>query len=148
MLASKSPSWPSTPWTMPLHSDVEMKRAVLDRSQTVSALPRRFKTTLTYSQGPCGTARLSKSIHQGMVDSKLRVHGIRNLRIADASVIPVIPVIPDCRIQNSVYMIGEKVSHNPATRLVSRLTHVVGCRHYQGCAQGSLRGQGYSVLCI
>jgi hypothetical protein len=41
------------------------------------------------------------------VDSKLRVHGVRNLRIADAS---VIPVIPDCRIQNSVYMIGEKVS--------------------------------------
>ena len=41
------------------------------------------------------------------MDSKLRVHGVRNLRIADAS---VIPVIPDCRIQNSVYMIGEKVS--------------------------------------
>lgn len=58
-------------------------------------------------QDPCGTARLSKSIHQGVVDSKLRVHGVRNLRIADAS---VIPVIPDCRIQNSVYMIGEKVS--------------------------------------
>jgi choline dehydrogenase-like flavoprotein len=56
---------------------------------------------------PCGTARLSKSIHQGVVDSKLRVHGVRNLRIADAS---IIPVIPDCRIQNSVYMIGEKVS--------------------------------------
>ncbi|KAL2859359.1 alcohol oxidase [Aspergillus pseudodeflectus] len=79
------------PWTMPLESDEEMKRAVLDRSQT--------------GFHPCGTARLSKSIHQGVVDEKLRVHGIRNLRVADAS---VIPVIPDCRIQNSVYMIGEK----------------------------------------
>jgi choline dehydrogenase-like flavoprotein len=49
---------------------------------------------------------LSKSIHQGVVDNKLRVHGIKNLRIADAS---VMPVIPDCRIQNSVYMIAEKV---------------------------------------
>lgn len=57
------------------------------------------------STDPCGTARLSKNIQQGIVDNKLRVHGIRNLRIADAS---VIPVIPDCRIQNSVYMIGEK----------------------------------------
>ncbi|KAG8418547.1 hypothetical protein J3459_012242 [Metarhizium acridum] len=78
---------------MPLHSDEEMKRAVLDRSQTGSH--------------PCGTARLSKSIHQGVVDSKLRVHGVKNLRIADAS---VIPVIPDCRIQNSVYMIGERAA--------------------------------------
>ncbi|KAJ0423160.1 oxidoreductase [Aspergillus carlsbadensis] len=79
------------PWTMPLESDEEMNRAVLDRSQT--------------GFHPCGTARLSKSIHQGVVDEKLRVHGIRNLRVADAS---VIPVIPDCRIQNSVYMVGEK----------------------------------------
>ncbi|KAJ5490177.1 Glucose-methanol-choline oxidoreductase [Penicillium expansum] len=79
------------PWKMPLDSDDDMNRAVLDRSQT--------------GFHPCGTARLSKSIHQGVVDSKLRVHGVRNLRIADAS---VIPVIPDCRIQNSVYMIGEK----------------------------------------
>ncbi|KAJ5799442.1 CAZyme family AA3 [Penicillium psychrosexuale] len=79
------------PWKMPLDSDDDMNRAVLDRSQT--------------GFHPCGTARLSKSIHQGVVDSKLRVHGVRNLRIADAS---IIPVIPDCRIQNSVYMIGEK----------------------------------------
>ncbi|KAF9776094.1 hypothetical protein IL306_005759 [Fusarium sp. DS 682] len=79
------------PWRMPLESDEEMKRAVLDRSQT--------------GFHPCGTARLSKNIQQGVVDSRLRVHGVKNLRIADAS---VIPVIPDCRIQNSVYMIGEK----------------------------------------
>ncbi|KAI9929321.1 hypothetical protein ASPWEDRAFT_69425 [Aspergillus wentii DTO 134E9] len=79
------------PWEMPLDSDEEMKKAVLDRSQT--------------GFHPCGTARLSKNIGQGVVDSRLRVHGIKNLRIADAS---IIPVIPDCRIQNSVYMIGEK----------------------------------------
>ncbi|THC95341.1 hypothetical protein EYZ11_005201 [Aspergillus tanneri] len=79
------------PWEMPLHSDEAMNKAVLERSQT--------------GFHPCGTARLSKSIHQGVVDSKLRVHGVRNLRIADAS---IMPVIPDCRIQNSVYMIGEK----------------------------------------
>lgn len=65
--------------------------------------------SLIFLIDPCGTARLSKSIHQGVVDSKLRVHGVKKLRIADAS---VIPVIPDCRIQNSVYMIGEKVSNN------------------------------------
>ncbi|KAF4585507.1 glucose-methanol-choline (gmc) oxidoreductase [Ophiocordyceps camponoti-floridani] len=79
------------PWNMPLHSDQEMKRAVLDRCQTAFH--------------PCGTARLSKSIDQGVVDSRLRVHGVKRLRVVDAS---IIPLIPDCRIQNSVYMIGEK----------------------------------------
>lgn len=79
------------PWDMPLHDDKLMKRTVLDRSQT--------------SFHPCGTARLSKNIQQGVVDPGLRVHGVKGLRVIDAS---VIPVIPDCRIQNSVYMVGEK----------------------------------------
>lgn len=79
------------PWEMPLNDDAEMKRAVLDRCQTAFH--------------PCGTNRLSKSKEQGVVDSGLKVHGVKNLRVIDAS---VIPVIPDCRIQNSVYMIGEK----------------------------------------
>ncbi|KAJ5521440.1 Glucose-methanol-choline oxidoreductase C-terminal [Penicillium freii] len=79
------------PWEMPLHDEKLMKMAVLDRSQT--------------SFHPCGTARLSKNIQQGVVDPNLKVHGIKNLRVIDAS---VIPVIPDCRIQNSVYMVGEK----------------------------------------
>ncbi|KAJ5286733.1 hypothetical protein N7478_002419 [Penicillium angulare] len=79
------------PWDMPLDSDEEMKRAVLDRCQTAFHLR--------------GTARLSRDIKQGVVDPKLRVHGIKTLRLIDAS---VIPAIPECRIQNSVYMIGEK----------------------------------------
>lgn len=79
------------PWEMPLDDDEKMKAAILDRVQT--------------SFHPCGTARLSKSIEQGVVDPRLRVHGVKNLRVIDAS---VIPEIPDCRIQNSVYMVGEK----------------------------------------
>ena len=79
------------PFPMPLDDDALMKRTVLDRSQT--------------SFHPCGTARLSKDIGQGVVDTNLKVHGVRNLRVIDAS---CIPVIPDCRIQNSVYMVAEK----------------------------------------
>ena len=81
------------PWDMPLESETEMKRAVLDRCQTAFH--------------PCGTARLSNSIDQGVVDPKLKVHGVKNLRVADAS---IVPIIPDCRIQNSIYMIGEKAA--------------------------------------
>jgi choline dehydrogenase len=79
------------PWEMPLHSDEEMKRAVLDRCQPAFH--------------PCGTTRLSKNIDQGVVNPKLKVHGIKNLRVIDAS---ITPIIPDYRIRNSVYMIGEK----------------------------------------
>lgn len=79
------------PWPMPRNSDEAMNKAILERSQT--------------GFHPCGTARLGLSIEQGVVDPSLRVHGTKNLRVIDAS---IIPVIPDCRIQNSVYMIGEK----------------------------------------
>ncbi|KAK4142887.1 uncharacterized protein C8A04DRAFT_29464 [Dichotomopilus funicola] len=79
------------PWPMPRHSDEAMNKMILERSQT--------------GFHPCGTARLSKDIKQGVVDPQLRVHGVKNLRVIDAS---VIPVIPDCRIQMSVYMIGER----------------------------------------
>ncbi|GAV48603.1 hypothetical protein ZYGR_0M00240 [Zygosaccharomyces rouxii] len=79
------------PWEMPLDDDKEMRKQILDRVQTAFH--------------PCGTARLSKSIKQGVVDPHLKVHGIEGLRVIDAS---VIPVIPDCRIQNSVYAVGEK----------------------------------------
>lgn len=50
---------------------------------------------------------MSPSIEEGVVDSKLRVYGVENLRVIDAS---VIPVIPDCRIQNAVYMLAEKTT--------------------------------------
>lgn len=79
------------PWNMPLHSDELMRTSVQDRVQT--------------SYHPCGTNRLSKNIDQGVVDPQLKVHGVDKLRVIDAS---VFPIIPDCRIQNTVYMVGEK----------------------------------------
>ncbi|KAH7125765.1 oxidoreductase [Dendryphion nanum] len=79
------------PWRMPRESDEAMRRQILERSQT--------------GFHPCGTLRLSKDIEQGVVDAELKVHGTQNLRVMDAS---VMPVIPDCRIQNAVYMIAEK----------------------------------------
>lgn len=80
------------PWAMPRQSDEAMEIMIKERSQT--------------GFHPCGTVRLGKDINQGAVDSKLKVYGVDKLRVIDAS---VIPVIPDCRIQNAVYMIGEKV---------------------------------------
>ena len=101
------------PWEMPIHSDEAMNKVVLERSQTgfrkfFSPInPFRMLGLTNFCVDPCGTTRLSKNIEQGVVDPQLRVHGVKNLRVIDAS---VIPVIPDCRPQNSVYVITEKVS--------------------------------------
>jgi choline dehydrogenase len=81
------------PWPMPRDSDEGMIRTILERSQT--------------GFHPCGTCRLSKDINQGVVDPALKVHGVKCLRVIDAA---VFPVIPDCRIQNVVYMVAEKGS--------------------------------------
>jgi choline dehydrogenase-like flavoprotein len=82
-------------------------------------------TLLTSLLDPCGTARLGQNIEQGAVDSKLKVFGIDNLRVIDAS---VIPVIPDCRIQNSVYMIAEKVRYQPNQLPKTQITNNTSTR--------------------
>ncbi|PVH73480.1 GMC oxidoreductase [Cadophora sp. DSE1049] len=68
------------PWPVPRNSDAATDKMILERHQT--------------GFHPCGTARLSKNIDEGV-----------NLRVIDAS---VFFVIPDCRIQNAVYVVAEK----------------------------------------
>lgn len=43
---------------------------------------------------PAGTCRIGPSADDGVVDPELRVHGITGLRVADASVMPLIPNAP------------------------------------------------------
>ena len=49
---------------------------------------------------------MGRNIDEGVVDGNLRVYGVRQLRVIDAS---IDPVIPDCRPQQVVYMTAEKV---------------------------------------
>lgn len=95
------------PWPMPRASDEAMNRAILERSQT--------------GFHPCGTNRLSKGIKQCVVDAGLKVHRVKNLRVVGAS---VFPLIPDCRIQNVVYMVAEKVRVALYERLSPSLSRV------------------------
>ncbi|KAL3477075.1 GMC oxidoreductase-domain-containing protein [Aspergillus californicus] len=66
------------PFPMPRHSEEAMNKMILERSQT--------------GFHPCGTARLSKHISRGVVDGQLKVHGIKNLRVIDASVM-LFPIV-------------------------------------------------------
>ena len=40
---------------------------------------------------PVGTCRMSDVGDDAVVDSRLRVHGLKDLRVVDASVMPIIP---------------------------------------------------------
>jgi len=59
---------------------------VVDDAQLEADLRRRLM--LIYH--PVGTARMSDTHPEAVVDSQLRVHGIRSLRVVDASIMPTI----------------------------------------------------------
>ncbi|GKZ27109.1 hypothetical protein AbraIFM66951_008098 [Aspergillus brasiliensis] len=55
----------------------------------------------------CGTAAMMPREIGGVVDDRLRVYGCKNLRVVDAS---VIPLIPRGNIQTTVYAVAEKAA--------------------------------------
>jgi choline dehydrogenase len=56
---------------------------------------------------PCCTAAMMPEEKGGVVSSSLRVHGVRGLRVADVS---VVPLLPGTHTTTTAYAIGEKVS--------------------------------------
>ena len=56
---------------------------------------------------PVGTAALLPERDGGVVDTKLRVYGVKGLRVVDAS---IIPLLPSAHIQTLVYGIAEKAA--------------------------------------
>lgn len=43
----------------------------------------------------------------GVVDAALRVHGVRNLRVVDAS---VVPLLPPGNLQSTIYAVAERAA--------------------------------------
>jgi len=74
----------------------------LNRAETV----RFIRTACSTFFHTCGTARMGND-SMSVVDERLAVRGIKGLRIADAS---VIPIIPSCNTHASVTMIGERAA--------------------------------------
>jgi choline dehydrogenase-like flavoprotein len=56
-----------------------------------AALDADLRRRLMLLYHPAGTCRMSDSGEDAVVDSRLRVHGVADLRVIDASVFPVIP---------------------------------------------------------
>lgn len=55
----------------------------------------------------CGTCRMGPDQRNSVVDPRLRVHGVKRLRVADAS---VMPRMPGPHTMAACYMIGEKAA--------------------------------------
>lgn len=56
---------------------------------------------------PCGTCRMGNDPARAVVDARLRVHGLKGLRVADAS---VFPIIPSGNTNAPAIMVGEKAA--------------------------------------
>ncbi|KAJ2971556.1 hypothetical protein NUW58_g9383 [Xylaria curta] len=56
---------------------------------------------------PSGTAAMMPRSAGGVVDTGLRVYGTRNLRVVDAS---ILPLIPGGHIQSAIYAVAEKAA--------------------------------------
>jgi choline dehydrogenase len=68
---------------------------------------KRYVEDNTWGHHACGTCTMKPQDQGGVVDSQFRVHGIRNLRVVDAS---IFPRIPGYFIVTAVYMIAEKAA--------------------------------------
>ncbi|WP_137179608.1 GMC family oxidoreductase [Roseomonas sp. AR75] len=69
-----------------------------------AALERNIRATANTVFHPCGTARMG-SDDRAVLDPELRVRGVEGLRVADAS---VFPLIPSPNIQPAALMVGER----------------------------------------
>lgn len=70
---------------------------------------RRCSKDNAWGHHASGTCATKPADQGGVVDSQFRVHGIRNLRVVDASIFPRIPGY-FIFIVTSIYMIAEKAT--------------------------------------
>ena len=74
---------------------------------SVDAAKEHCKRNLITNNHPCGTCAMLPSEKGGVVDDRLRVYGVKRLRVVDAS---IFPMIPSGNIQSSVYAVAERAA--------------------------------------
>jgi choline dehydrogenase-like flavoprotein len=80
------------------------------------ALEVYVRTALLTAWHPAGTAAMLPKELGGVVDPELKVYGVSNLRVVDAS---IIPMLPSSHTMATVYAIAEKVSFSKNKCIVS-----------------------------
>ncbi|HQT64062.1 MAG TPA: choline dehydrogenase [Acidocella sp.] len=92
--------------TPPLSRYVKGELVPGPQVQTDAALLESIRNTATTIYHPVGTCKMGID-EMAVVDPRLRVRGIRNLRVADAS---IMPVIPSGNTNAPAIMVGEKAA--------------------------------------
>ncbi|KAI8946178.1 GMC oxidoreductase-domain-containing protein [Xylaria longipes] len=72
-----------------------------------TALMETIRSMVQTEFHPSGTVAMMPRSVGGVVDTGLRVYGTRNLRVVDASIMPLIPSV---HIQSAIYAIAEKAA--------------------------------------
>ena len=88
----------------PLADLIEAELRPGPEAQSDEAVEANIRATASTVFHPCGTARMGSDA-RAVVDPELRVNGVEGLRVADAS---VFPLIPSPNIQPAALMVGER----------------------------------------
>jgi choline dehydrogenase len=99
------------PYKSMIFSEVRPGKHVVDEAD-IRAFIRQVAGTVYH---PCGTCKMGED-DKAVVDSELRVRGMEGLRVADAS---VMPIIPSPNIHPATIMIAEKGSDHIAKALAA-----------------------------
>lgn len=105
--------------------------------QQIEDAIRNFATSSW--QHPTSTCAMMKRELGGVVDSKLRVYGVKSLRVVDAS---IFPMAVGGHTSSTVYAVAEKVRETPTLPFEifpQKLTRTGG-QYHQGSAQVALHG--------
>ncbi|KAI0387458.1 putative GMC oxidoreductase [Hypomontagnella monticulosa] len=87
-------------------------------TQNLTALNESMRAMITTGFHLSGTTSMLPLNLGGVVDPSLRVYGTKNLRVVDAS---IIPLVPGAHIQAAIYALAEKVRLLPLRRNPSGL---------------------------
>ena len=74
---------------------------------TLEQAKEHCKRNLRSTSHPCGTCAMLPEDKGGVVDTHLKVYGVRGLRVVDAS---VFPMVPRGNIQSTVYAVAERAA--------------------------------------
>ena len=101
---------PTIAKTEPLASLIKNGGQLLPKNidlQSLDSAKEHCKRHIITNNHPCGTCAMMPLENGGVVDSRLKVHGVKGLRVVDAS---IFPMIPRGNIQSSVYAVAEKAA--------------------------------------
>ncbi|KAJ5605489.1 CAZyme family AA3 [Penicillium lagena] len=97
-------------WTEPMASLLKADGRRLQNSSqdiTLDTARELARDRILAHYHVCGTAAMMPREKGGVVDSRLKVYGTKNLRVVDAS---IFPLIPRGNIQTTVYAVAEKAA--------------------------------------